>query len=527
MKWTILPKVSDDIKLQLLNNRGLSDPQQIEEFLHPDLTRYEADLKLEGIPPAVERIQRAIDQKEQIVVYGDYDVDGVSATAITYKALSSLGADILPFIPHRDRDGYGLSKSGMDAIKEKYPTTKLVITVDNGVVAIEQAKYAKSIGFDLIITDHHLPLDTKPEAVAIVHSTKMCGAAVAWCLARVMVSKELAEELLQLAAIGTVADQMTLVGLGRALAVDGLKILNRTQNPGLRALIYAASLEFGRIGAYEIGHIIAPKLNAAGRMDTAMPALKLLCTNKPSRAVDLARELMQANTSRQDLTSRAIEEAGLQIDKTHPIHVVASSAWISGIIGLVAARLTDEHAKPSIAISIGESIAKGSARSVPGINIVESLRLVRDVLIDVGGHEGAAGFSLEPGRVEEFKQRLVEVMLAQKIEVAEKELTIEAEVERKHLKMELVDLMDEFEPFGQGNPKPILATRSMKLTDIKTVGGGKHLKFKADGIDAIAFSMGNQAAVLQEGQVADVAYMPEINRFNGRSSLQLKVKDIV
>ncbi len=524
MKWKVLPKVSADLKSQLLANRGLKSKSAIENFLHPALKKYQKELEIPGINKASARIKKAIKNSEQIICYGDYDVDGICATAIIYKALSSIGANILPFIPHRERDGYGLSTVGLDAIKLKYPETKLVITVDNGIVAVEQIKYAKKMGFDVIITDHHLPLEELPKAGAIVHSIKMCGAGVAWCLARVLVSKELSQELLQFVAIGTIADQMELVGLGRALAVEGLVEINKTSNPGLRALIGVTNLEFGKIGSYEIGHIIGPRLNAAGRMDTAMPALKLLCTNNPNKALDFAEQLMEANTSRQDLTIKAIEEASLQIDKNGHVHVVVSPNWIPGIIGLIAARLSEEYSRPAIAISVGETMAKGSARSIPGVNIVESLRQCRELLIDVGGHAGAAGFSLESKNVELLKIKLEELIIKQ--EAVEKELEIEAILATKELNRKLLDLLEEFEPFGAGNPKPVFGSKNMKITDIKSVGGGKHLKFLADGIEAIAFGRGELRGILKEGQLLSVAYNLELNTFNGNSRLQLKVKDI-
>lgn len=526
MEWKILTKVSDDLKLQLLHNRGITTKKQIEQFFDPKLTDHQKEIGIEGIIKAKKRILKAIKNTEQIIVYGDYDVDGICAAAVIYKSLTSLGANILPFMPHREKDGYGLSKSGLDAIKEKYPQTKLVITVDNGIVALEQSKYAKKLGFDLIITDHHLPLEELPKVTAIVHSTAMCGVAVAWCLARSMVSEELAAELLQFVAIGTIADQMNLVGLGRAFVAEGLRVLNQTSNPGLRALIFASSLEFGKIGSYEIGHIMAPKLNAAGRMNTAMPSLKLLCTNKSTKAMEFARELIQANSSRQDLTTKAIEEAGSQIEKTSLIHVVYSQDWIPGIIGLVAARITDQYQRPAVAISVGEERAKGSARSVDGVNIVEILRQCQDLLIDVGGHSGAAGFSLESAKIEEFKKKLNQVAKSLKVGAIEKSLEVEAEIESQDINKRLIDIIDQFEPFGAANPRPVLVSKSMKLSDIEQVGGGKHLKFLANEIPAIAFGLGNLLEVIQNEQLVDLAYQLEINRFNGSATLQLKIKDI-
>ncbi|MBI2021849.1 single-stranded-DNA-specific exonuclease RecJ [Candidatus Daviesbacteria bacterium] len=524
--WKVLPKVSDNLEKQLLFNRGLKTKQEIDHFLTPKLIDFSKDLKIPGIPKALTRIKKAIVNNELIIVYGDYDVDGVCASAILYKALTSIGAKVLPYIPHREKEGYGLSKLGLEFSRDS--GAGLVITVDNGIVALEQASFAKEIGLDLIITDHHLPLDTKPEALAIVHSTKMCGAAVAWCLVSEVIKRELNEELSQFVAIATISDMMPLLGLNRAFVFEGLKVLNSTKNPGLLELIKEAGLTLGQIGAYEVGHMLSPRLNAIGRLEHAIDALRLLCTKDSLKASKLARLLTDANTKRQILTVSAIEEAKLLLNGNghKKIHILDSKDWSPGIIGLVAARVCEEYHRPAIAISIGESYSKGSARSVAGVNIVEVIRKCSDILIDIGGHQGAAGFSIANENLEVFKEKLE--LLAQDLpEEVEQTLEIEAEVESKLLTKGLVAKLNDFEPFGIGNPKPLLSTNNMKVANIKTVGeDGKHLKFRAEGIEAIAFGMGDMVSLLKEGTLVDLAYFLEINRFNGSEILQLKVKDI-
>lgn len=522
MRWKILPKESDNLVEQLLLSRGIKTLKEKEQFFHPKISDYEKDLKIPGIEKAQKRILEAKDHSELIIVYGDFDVDGICGAAILYKALTQLGAKVLPYIPHREKEGYGLSKLGLEYARDSGAT--VVITVDNGITAISQAEFAKSIGLDLIITDHHLPLDQKPDAYEIVHSTKMCGTAVAWCLLRSMISKSLQDELLQFVAIATVCDLMPLIGLGRVFVSEGLKILNRTTNLGLLSLINESGISLGDISSYEIGHILGPRLNAMGRLEHAIDSLRLLCTKDPIKAKRLSQLLSKTNAIRQEKTFDAIEEAKRLIDGEKNIHVLASKDWHLGIIGLIAGKICEEYRRPTVAISIGKTVSKGSARSIDGINIVEVLRLCQDLLIDVGGHPRAAGFSLYTKHLDVFKKRMEEEEII--LPETEQVLEIEAEVESKKLTKNLVDEIVKFEPFGFGNPRPIFATYNMQISDIRTVGQGKHLKFKVDNIDAIAFGMGELETMLQNGQQINLAYTIDIDDYNSFEKIQLKVKDL-
>ncbi len=532
MIWKIAPRKFEDLTKQLLFNRGIKTEEEINNFFDPSLDNFKKDLEITNIKKAQDRINKAIHSEELMVVYGDYDVDGVSASAILYHGLSSLGARVLPYIPHREKEGYGLSKSGLDSVRDS--GASLVITVDNGIVALEQAEYAKTLGLDLIITDHHIPLDSArgrgplyPEAFTIVHSTKMCGAAVAWCLIRDLLKKELSEELLQFVAIATVCDMISLNFLGRAFVVAGLKELNKTKNLGLKALVDETALDLGSIGSYEIGHILGPRINAIGRLEHAIDALRLFCTKDLLRAKKLAKLLCDANSERQRLTGDGVLEAASLVKEMgdKKIFVLSSASWSSGIIGLIAARVCEEQGRPAIAISLGEKVSKGSARSVGGINIVEVIRETSSLLIDIGGHKGAAGFSIATESVEIFKQE-IEKVAASLSETFERVLEIEAEISSRSVTKSLVSQLDKFEPFGFGNPRPILATRGMSVADVRTVGEGKHLKLKADGIDAIGFGLGHLADLLSDKSQIDLAYCIEINKFNGREILQLKIKDV-
>ncbi|MBI2018017.1 single-stranded-DNA-specific exonuclease RecJ [Candidatus Daviesbacteria bacterium] len=522
MKWKVAPQKSDDLIEQLLINRGIKTEKEKEEFFNPKISHFDKDLKIPGIENSIKRIKVAIKDNELIIIYGDYDVDGISACAILYKGLTSIGAKVLPYIPHREKEGYGLSKLGLEFARDSGAT--VVITVDNGIVAFSQAEFAKSLDLDLIITDHHLPMAQKPDAYTIVHSTKMCGAAVAWCLIQSIIKKDLAAELLQFAAIATICDLIPLVGLGRAFVYEGLKILNRTSNLGLLALVNEAGITLGNIGSYEVGYMLGPRLNAIGRLEHAIDALRLLCTKDANKARNLAKLLNETNATRQKMTASALEEAKLLIDINKKVHVLFSKDWSMGIIGLIAGKISDEYYRPAIAISLGAKVSKGSARSIDGVNIVQVIRNFGDILIDVGGHPGAAGFSIETRHVEIFKNRIEKHL--DNLPELEQTLNVDVEVETKQLSRSLVEKLQKFEPFGFENPRPIFATYNMQISDIRTVGEGKHLKFKADNIDAIAFGMGELSSLLQNGQQIDLAYTSEIDTYNGNEKLQLKAKDI-
>ncbi len=380
---------------------------------------------------------------------------------------------------------------------------------------------------DVIISDHHTKGENVPECVAVIHSTKMCGAGVAWCLVKELVSEELSRELLQFVCLGTVADLIPLTGLGRAFVTEGLGEINKTHNTGLQALILETGLIKGQIGSFEVGFILAPRLNAIGRLEHAIEALRLLCTKDLLKATRLARLLCDTNTRRQRLTEAAYEQARISIkDLDKKIHVVDSSEWAPGIIGLIAARIVEEYTRPAIAISRGEELSKGSARSIAGLNITEVVKTCSDILVDVGGHSGAAGFTIQTEKITIFKQRLDEYFQSSNFVFEEGFLNIEAQLEEQELTMDLVKELEKFEPFGMGNPRPLFSGENFRISDIKTVGAGKHLKFKINGVDSIAFGMGELEEYFKSGQSVDIAFYLEINKFNGRETLQLKVKDI-
>lgn len=524
--WEITPRKFDDPIKQLLYNRGIQTAKEAAEFFHPKLESFADDFNIPGIKKAQKIIEQAIASNELIAVFGDYDADGVCSLAIMYHAISHLGGKFLPYIPHREKEGYGLSKAGLDYVKEK--GASLVVTVDNGIVAHEQAEYAKKIGLKLIITDHHLPAARLPLAKAIVHSTKFSGAGVAWCLARRLIDEKLSAELLDLVAVATVCDLVSLLGVNRCLVKEGLRKLNHTSRVGLIALINESRLAKGEIATYHIGHILGPRLNALGRLEHAMDSLRLLCTKDHHKAMTIAKHLSDCNEQKKQLTVDAIDEAREiinQIEVKKKIIIVYSDKWIPGIMGLVAGRLAEEYGLPAIAISVTDGFARGSARSVSNINIIEIIRKCSDFLIDVGGHPKAAGFSIETQKIEIFKKKMEEIMENMEITAGES-IKIEAVVDFKQISKQLISQLEDFEPTGVDNPKPVLASENMEISDIRTVGEGKHLKFRANGLEAIAFSMGNLAGQLVNGQKISLAYNLDLDTFNGSEKIQLRVADI-
>lgn len=532
MIWKILPQESGDLATQLLINRGIKTEKQKELFFNPKISGFEKDLNIPGIEKAADRIKKAIKDGELIIAYGDYDVDGICGAAILYLGLTSAGAKVLPYIPHREKEGYGMSVQGLDFARDS--GASLVITCDTGIVSFEMADYAKSLQLDLIITDHHQPLDSArghgprfPKAFSIVHSLDLCGTGVAWCLIRELIGKEKATDLLDFVSIATISDMMPLLGVNRALTFEGIKLLNKTKRIGFLELFNKSGIKLGQIGSYEIGHIIAPRLNAMGRLEHAIDSLRLLCTKDPVKARKLANLLTETNIRRKELTDLAVEEAKVMITDQSSVHVLSSINWPSGIVGLIAARVCEITSKPSIAISVGESFSRGSARSNGGINIVEVIRKCSDILVAVGGHPGAAGFTIESGKIGDFKKRLERLIDGKGLfERQEQILEIEAEIGSNELSIELARKINEFEPFGISNQRPILSSCNMYLSDLRTVGNNKHLKGKADGIEFIGFGMGALADILTSGQIVDLAYTLDIDKYNGFEKLQLKLKDL-
>jgi single-stranded-DNA-specific exonuclease len=532
-KWKILGDKNEDIIQTLLSNRGLTTKKDIEQFLHPKLPR-EFTAKDVGIAPpalknAIARIRKAVKDKESIVVYADYDADGITAGAIMWETIHAMGGVVMPYIPHRVEEGYGLSVKGIDTVREQHDPS-LIITVDHGITARDKVAYTASLGIDVIVTDHHVAPDKLPDCT-IIHTTNLCGAGISWFVANALSENG---ELLGLASIGTIADIVPLTGANRSIVKYGLRQLNKTKRVGLLALLRDAGLTVGEVTTYDVSHILAPRLNAMGRLVHAMDALRLLCTHREDKAMLLARKLGLTNKERQQLTMDTSQHAKNIVKEGSKeglpkLLFVSHESYNQGVIGLVAGKLVEEYYRPAIVVSRGEEVSKASARSIAGFNIVEAIKSCSDLLVDVGGHPMAAGFTVETRNLTELQTRLEKIAEKKLTDnLLTREVRIDTELPLSAVTGELWQKIRDFEPFGFGSPEPVFATRGVTVSDARLVGAdGKHLKLRVSSFDAIAFGMGDLYPKIKIGKPIDIAYTIDQNIWNGRKSLQLKLRDIM
>ncbi len=528
----------------LLENRGLKTKKEIEEFINPKLenvTISPVGISKKQLERSVDRIKKAIQNKEQIVVYGDYDVDGICGAAILWETLRDLRASTMPYIPHRIDEGYGLSIQGIDKLKTqnsklKTDDVKLIITVDNGIVATQAVDYANKNGIDVIITDHHVPSKKLPKAYAIVHTTKLCGTGVAWILCQELkTSKE--DDHLGLVALATVADLVPLVGFNRTLLKFGLEVLQKTRRVGLLELFKEAGIDQKNIDVYQIGHSIAPRLNAMGRLEYAMESLRLLCTKDTTKAKTLAEKLGSTNRERQSLTEEssihAISEVRRQKLELKKLIFIAHKTYQQGVIGLIAGKLVEEFYRPAIVVSKGGTYSKASARSVHGFNIIEFIRSASELLVNAGGHPMAAGFTIETEKISLLQKALeenVEKILDDNL--LTRTVRIDCELPFPCIDTSLFKVLQKLAPFGMRNPEPTFITRNVRITDMRLVGReGKHLKLRltqqnSKVFEAIAFGMGERSKEVHVGDGIDVVYTIDENVWNGDTTLQVKIKDL-
>lgn len=539
-KWRLMtkkmPKNEKEILDILLKNRGISK-KLTHSFLKPDLN--ELELESVGINKNEfinfrKRITSAIENHEKIIIFGDYDVDGITATAILWETIYSKYKNIFPFIPDRVEEGYGISVKSLARLLHENPDVRVIITVDNGIVAYDAIDFAKSKGIDVIITDHHAKGVGVPNAHSILHTTSLCGAGIAWMIARELgyQNKRKIKELLGLAALGTIADLVPLKDANRAIVKFGIESLKKTQRKGLIALFKESAITKSEIDTYKIGYIIAPRLNASGRIQSAINSLRLLCTTDSKRAEKLARMLSSLNKERQDITSSAVDHANLLAlqETSKKIIVVASDTYNPGIIGLVASKLVEFYYRPALAISIGDKISKGSARSIHGVNIIELIRSAGSFLVEAGGHPMAAGFSMKSEMLEDFKKEIL--IKADQIvseESLERFLNIDCSLAPRLINDKLIEIVGQLEPYGMENPLPIFLLENVKIIEIRKIGKKlEHLKMKLECNDqefeAVAFGWGDKVE-FAIGDKVSIAFTVEKNIWNGKSSIQLKLKD--
>jgi single-stranded-DNA-specific exonuclease len=550
MHWQTLADKNPDKKVSieeiigiLLQNRGIVSAKDKKAFLsppHPDeLVPKDFGIAAPELKKAVGRINQAIDKNESTVVYGDYDADGVCATAILWENLYRFNKKTLPYIPERASEGYGLNVEAIKALKEKDPELSLIITVDHGIVAGEKIEFARKLGIEVVVCDHHQIDKAPPVCQAVVHTDEVCATAIAWVVAKEVAKARSAAptQSLDLVAIATITDLEPLVGINRSLVKHGLEALNQTRRCGLLAIFEEAGIKLGEIGTYEVGYVIGPRLNAAGRIDHALESLRLVCTPKSAQAKELAAKLSSTNKERQALTEEAavharehfLAEVGENIPE---LIFISHESYEEGVIGLAAGKLTEEFCRPAIVVAQGKQYSKASARSIKAFNIIEAIQKQADLLVDAGGHPMAAGFTVETGKIALLKERLLaearNILGGQQIE---KSLKIDMALPLEAISRFLWDEIQKLAPFGLGNPEPVFSAQA-EVGDFRAVGnGGKHLKLGLmvgqKYLAGIAFGQGHLAGQLTRGQKVDLAYCLSLNCWNGRESLEIRVRDIL
>ncbi|NOS99368.1 MAG: single-stranded-DNA-specific exonuclease RecJ [Phycisphaerales bacterium] len=550
-RWRVHPLIA-----QLLFNRGVHGSARPSTFLDPQLGELYPPELLPGATVAAAAIAAAVRDRRKIVIYGDYDVDGMTGLAILWHVLRAAGADVSFYVPHRLDEGYGVNVEAVRGLVAD--GAQLIVTVDCGVTAVEAAAAVRSAGAEIIITDHHQSGDTLPEGVTIVHPTvggqypneHLCGAGVAfklgWAIAQAICGSQrvnepyrsLLSDALALAALGTVADVVPLIGENRVIVRHGLARLTSTPFVGLRVLMESAGLANGKVHSYDVGFKLAPRLNAAGRMGHARLAVELLTRADEARSREIALYLEEQNRARQTTERRIARQATELVEAKRQngdacrAVVLAQKGWHAGVIGIVASRLVDKFHRPTVLISLGDEIGQGSARSVPNFNLVEALAACGEHLIEFGGHAMAAGLKIKPDRVtaftEAFTHRANNHLTGADLK---RKLWIDAEVALHWLDLPTADALSKLGPFGQGNPRPVLCTDWVTLADEpRTVGasGGHVQAVFSDGKSAmksIAFGQASALEPLKHHRRCRVAFEPIVNEFNGRRTVEMQVID--
>ncbi len=524
---------------QILINRGIKTPSEVRAFLNPSIEDMEDPAALQGVREAAEMIKAAISSGKKILIHGDYDTDGLTGTAILVSALRSMGASVDYFIPERLSHGYGFNPPGVEYAART--GTDLIITVDCGITSFEAVTLAKQAGIRTIITDHHEPKKDKtgqpliPEADLVINpritdpGSLISGSMVAFKLASELLGRERSIPLIDLATLGTIADIVPLIGENRVLVREGLRLINESPRTGILALREVSRLNGRDITAGRLAFTIIPRLNASGRVDKARDVISLLLAEEYEDAMARASHLDELNRKRQGIQEEIYQEAlHLLNEKGYDLSIVlASEGWHEGIVGIVASRLAEEFYRPSFVFSIKEGIAKGSARSIPSFDLLSGISSCRNYLISFGGHRQAAGLRL---RVEDLPvfERAINEHIGKTLTRTDliPALTIDATVSLRDVNFSLVREIEQMEPFGCGNPSPLLGARKCEVLSARVVGNG-HLKLrlghKASAIDSIGFNMGDQLEIVEENRFIDAVFTPTINNWERGKTLQLKL----
>lgn len=527
----------------ILLNRGI-DEDKIKVFLSPTRSDFYDPFLMPDMQIAVDRIIKAINQKEKMIIYGDYDVDGITSISVLKQFLEERGIEVGYYIPNRLDEGYGLNKEAIKNIADN--GYKLMITVDCGISGIEEIEYATSLGIETIVTDHHEPLDILPKAVAVIDAkistnkypfNQLAGVGVVFKLIQaISIKLDLDEKeylkYLDLVCVGTISDIVPLVDENRVIAKLGLKLVEVTKNLGLKRLIEVAG--YKKIDSSAVSFGIAPRVNACGRMGYEEEALKLFLSKDKEEVNKLTESLNKHNIKRQEIEKHIVEEAISKLENEKeipPVIVLSGQNWHHGVIGIVSSKITENYFKPSLLLSIEDGIAKGSGRSIPGFDLHEALCKCSGCLEKYGGHAMAVGLSLKEENVEKLKQEITEYANQMKIDEIIPIINVDKQVDLKAININIVKELEMLEPFGEANKKPLFVFKNLKIDSIRTLTEGKHLKLslKEDNqkIDAIGFGMGYLAEDYLIGDKIDVVGNIEINSFNGMDNLQINLKDIM
>lgn len=549
--WQIKERRHPDLREHLLTLRSGPGREDQETFLNPPRppsyleNPEKIGLDANDLRAAADLIRAAMTWGRTIIIHGDYDVDGLCATAILWQTIYKDLAykNCLPFIPNRFDHGYGLSTESIDSLSSLRPPladsqgVALLIAVDCGITAVEAVEYAKEKGFEVLVVDHHAKPEKLPKC-QILWTEKMCAAGLSWVLSQSLLQGHPLR--MDLVALATIADLQPLTGFNRSLVKFGLEELNQTKNVGLKTLIKSAGIEGRKIGVLEIGWILAPRLNAAGRLESALKALRLLCTTDASQAQTIAEELNEINRQRQSLTATLLERAkNLVGEDWSKVKVVVGEEFHEGIIGLIAGKLAQEFGLPAVVISRGPEFSKASARSVTGFDVVAFLRSLGDHFQDIGGHAGAAGFTIRTEKIESFlsavKSHESDVILP------EQNLNVDAEINFEEINDDLWSLCQSLAPFGLDNPEPVFLLSPVRVAESRTVGArNQHLKLRVsplpppaqagrastDIIDCIGFDLGERIKEVWVGEKIDLAFYLYEDTFSGNLKLSLKLKDL-
>ena len=531
---------------KILSNRNIlgreMQEDDIKKFLNPTRDDFYDPFLLPDMEQAVERIEQAINNKEKILIYGDYDADGITSTTILIKFFKELGVEVDKYIPNRLEEGYGINNKALEEIKNR--GIDLIITVDTGITANDQVKYANELGLDVIITDHHEPSDEIPKAVAVIDAKRknnkypfdqLAGCGIAFKLTQAISIKRKLDPInylknLDIVSIGTISDLVPLVDENRVIVKLGLMLVKQTKNIGLRKLLLKSQLK--EVDSTSISFGITPRINAAGRLGNQYDALNLFITEDAKEAERLSEILNSYNIERQKIGNKIYEEAISQLkDEEKNCIILGKEDWHHGVIGIVSSKITEKFNKPSILLCYENNIAKGSGRSVPGFDLYKAISSTKEYLLGFGGHTMACGLSLTVENFEKFKKEITKY-IDENLDISklEKEIYIDENLTIDDLDIEKIKELKSLEPFGEENPEPIIMYENVEINGIRTLSENRHLKLslkKNDKIiDAIGFNLGELAEKYKIGDTIDIVGNIEINSFNGKDLIQIRLIDI-